>query len=106
MTKSYLPSLVIVLALLLTSAFVDAAPNIVAIVPNRSTAYPNGLHNGLWLSAQRLNVTLEVRSVGNFDPELSAKVLREAINTPVDQQPKVYCVWPIDYSSRLLLKEL
>lgn len=81
-----------------------AVADIVAIAPDRSTAYPNGLHNGLWLSAKRLNLTLEVRDVGNFDPALSAKVLQEAIDSP--EQPKVYCIWPVDFPSRYLLKKL
>lgn len=81
-------------------------PDIVAIAPDRSTAYPNGLHNGLWLSAKRFNVTLEVRTVGNFDPLQSAQVLQNAIDTPTEQQPAIYCIWPIDMPSRQLLQQL
>mmetsp|Transcript_7044 Transcript_7044/g.16456 ORF Transcript_7044/g.16456 Transcript_7044/m.16456 type:complete len:774 (+) Transcript_7044:155-2476(+) len=80
------------------------APDIVAIIPDRSTAYPNGLHNGLLSSATRYNVSLEIRDVGDFDTGKSLLVLQEAIDSEI--QPKIYCIWPVDIPSRQLMKEL
>ena len=98
------PILLLWLLLLLSPCRIVAVTDIVAITPDRSTVYPNGLHNGLWLSAKRLNLTLEVRDVGNFDPLRSAEVLRAAIES--SDQPKVYCIWPVDFPSRQLMQEL
>mmetsp|Transcript_4401 Transcript_4401/g.12166 ORF Transcript_4401/g.12166 Transcript_4401/m.12166 type:complete len:781 (+) Transcript_4401:129-2471(+) len=83
-----------------------AAPDIIAILPDRSTGYPNGLHNGLWLSSTVFNLTLEIRDVGNFNSDISHRVLQEAIDAPAEDQPKVYCVWPVSLKSRDLLQQL
>ncbi|CAB9527881.1 Inherit from proNOG: Periplasmic binding protein LacI transcriptional regulator [Seminavis robusta] len=88
------------------TTIVLARPDIVAVLPDRSTAYPNGVHNGLLLTARRLDISMEIIDVGNFDPRISAMVLSELIQLPTSQQPKVYLIWPIDYPSRLLLQLL
>ncbi|CAJ1961061.1 unnamed protein product [Cylindrotheca closterium] len=82
----------------------SSAPDIVAIIPDRSTAYPNGLHNGLLSSVRRYNVSLEIREIGDFNSEKSLLVLQEAIDSEV--QPRIYCIWPVDIPSRQLMKEL
>lgn len=78
--------------------------DVIAIAPDRSTAYPNGVHNGLLLTAKRLNLTLEIINVGNFDPATSAKVLTNLIHS--EELPKIYCIWPIDTPSRHLMQQL
>lgn len=83
---------------------VNAAADIVAILPDRSTAYPNGLHNGLWLGASRFNLTLEIRGVGNFDAAKQARILDDAMNA--QEQPRLYAIWPVDFDARKLLQQL
>ena len=99
-------AVVVLLLLIANSCCCTSAVDIVAILPDRSTAYPNGVHNGLWLSAKRLNLTLDVRSVGNFDPAQSHQVLSQAIDNNNNEQPTLYCIWPIDDPSRTLMQEL
>jgi len=95
---------------------IESIADIVAIIPDRSTPYPNGLHNGLLASAFRyrleleyrpnatISEILEIRDVGNFDGEKSVEVLQEAIDS--EEQPLVYLIWPVDDSSRDKIKEL
>ena len=58
------------------------------------------------MTARKLNLTLDVIDVGNFDPETSYQVLNDLIEAPKEAQPKVYCIWPIDFPSRELLQRL
>lgn len=82
--------------------------DIVFIVPDRSTPYPNGLHNGILTSAYGLEggTTVEVREYGNYDQAKSFAVLNGAIAAPPDEQPRVYCIWPMDVESKRLAGEL
>lgn len=84
------------------------APDIVFIVPDRSTPYPNGLHNGILTSAysQSDNISVEVVEYGNYDQSKSLAALNAAIDTPTEQQPKVYCIWPMDVESKRLAGKL
>ena len=80
------------------------SPDIVFIVPDRATSYPNGLHNGILTSAyDNLQYTVDVVDYGNYDPSKSATVLNDAIDTPSELQPKVYCIWPMDAESKRLV---
>jgi hypothetical protein len=82
-------------------------PDIVFIVPDRSTPYPNGLHNGILTSAyNRADISVEVVEYGNYVQSLSLEALNAAIDTPTDQQPKVYCIWPMDVESKRLVGKL
>jgi len=82
-------------------------PDIVFIVPDRSTPYPNGLHNGILTSAyNRADISVEVVEYGNYVQSLSLEALNAAIDTPMDQQPKVYCIWPMDVESKRLVGKL
>jgi len=81
-------------------------PDIVFIVPDRSTPYPNGLHNGILTSAYGTNYTVQVVEYGNYDQAKSFKALNDAIDTPLDKQPKVYCIWPMDIESKELVGKL
>lgn len=81
-------------------------PDIVFIVPDRSTSYPNGLHNGILTSAYGTNYTVQVVEYGNYDQAKSFKALNDAIDTPADKQPKVYCIWPMDIESKELVGKL
>ena len=86
-----------------------AAADIVFIVPDRSTPYPNGLHNGILTSAYGLlegGTTVEVREYGNYDQAKSFAVLNAAIAAPPDEQPRVYCIWPMDVESKRLAGKL
>ena len=79
-------------------------PDIVFIVPDRSTPYPNGLHNGILTSAyNRADISVEVVEYGNYVQSLSLEALNAAIDTPTDMQPKVYCIWPMDVESKRLV---
>ena len=82
----------------------STVPDVVAIIPDRSTAYANGIHNGLRVSAHKLNISLEIQTVGNFEPGESYLVLQRAIENPV--QPKIYIIWPIDLDSKIIIKQL
>ena len=85
------------------------AADIVFIVPDRSTAYPNGLHNGILASSYGLadqNLTVEVREYGNYVQEKSFALLNAAIETSTEQQPQVYCIWPMDVESKRLVAKL
>ena len=82
-------------------------PDIVFIVPDRSTPYPNGLHNGILTSAyNRADISVEVVEYGNYVQSRSFEALNAAIDTPTDQQPKVYCIWPMDVESKHLVGKL
>ncbi len=82
-------------------------PDIVFIVPDRSTPYPNGLHNGILTSAySHAEISVEVVEYGNYDQSRSLAALNAAIDTPTDQQPKVYCIWPMDVESKRLAGKL
>ena len=82
-------------------------PDIVFIVPDRSTPYPNGLHNGILTSAyNRADISVEVVEYGNYVQSRSFEALNAAIDTPTDQQPKVYCIWPMDVESKRLVGKL
>ena len=81
-------------------------PDIVFIVPDRSTPYPNGLHNGILTSAYGTNYTVEVVEYGNYDQAKSFKALNDAIDTPSDEQPQIYCIWPMDIESKELVGKL
>ena len=82
-------------------------PDIVFIVPDRSTSYPNGLHNGILTSAyNRADISVEVVEYGNYVQSLSLEALNAAIDTPTEQQPKVYCIWPMDVESKRLVGKL
>ena len=88
----------------------DAAPpsppDIVFIVPDRSTSYPNGLHNGIVTSSYDQPYSVDVREYGNYVQERSLALLREAIDAPAEAQPRVYCIWPMDVESKELVQEL
>lgn len=83
-------------------------PDILFIVPDRSTPYPNGLHNGILTSAYNYvaDYTVEVVDYGNYDQAKSFAVLNAAIDTPTEKQPKVYCIWPMDVESKRLAGKL
>ena len=83
-----------------------AKPDIVFIVPDRSTPYPNGLHNGILTSAYGTNYTVEVVEYGNYDQAKSFAALNDAIDTPSDEQPQIYCIWPMDIESKELVGKL
>ena len=50
--------------------------------------------------------SVEVIDYGNYDQAKSFAVLNAAIDTPTEQQPKVYCIWPMDVESKRLAGEL
>ena len=86
----------------------NSPPDIIFIVPDRSTPYPNGLHNGILTSSYDYEdeYTVEVREYGNYVQSRSFALLNDAIDTPSAQQPKVYCIWPMDVESKTLVGEL
>jgi ribose transport system substrate-binding protein len=98
---SFVSQFLVIFALLTRTASIA---DVVAIMPNRATAYPNGLHNGMLLSAFRQNISLEIRDVGDFDLSTSYQVLESAIASP--EQPKIYCIWPVDLPSKRLVQTL
>jgi DNA-binding LacI/PurR family transcriptional regulator len=70
---------------------------ILAVLPNRTSAYLHQVHNGLELTASRLNLTLQIRNVqgvGSLE-----EVLSELIENPAQQQPEIYLMWPLAVDS-------
>jgi len=49
---------------------------------------------------------VEVVEYGNYDQSRSFAALNAAIDTPTEQQPKVYCIWPMDVESKRLAGKL
>ena len=79
--------------------------DILAILPDRTTAYSNGVHNGLLLASKNYNRTLHVIEVGNFNTDMFHVALNVCIQNTI--QPQIYVIWPIDiHGSKILMKEL
>mmetsp|Transcript_11610 Transcript_11610/g.32144 ORF Transcript_11610/g.32144 Transcript_11610/m.32144 type:complete len:812 (+) Transcript_11610:243-2678(+) len=93
-------------AVLPVATTTTSTADVVAIVVDRTTLYPNGLHNGLLLGAEEFGLTLEIRTVGDFDSPTSLRVLQEAIDTPGPNQPRLYLIWPINLESKYLVQTL
>ena len=81
--------------------------DVIAIIPDRTTPYANGVHNGLILAAKKLNITLEIMNVGNFNLTLAQDVMNYCIyNKTTDEQPSIYLIWPIDIDYKSFMKLL
>ena len=81
-------------------------PDVVAIIPDRTTSYANGVHNGLLLSATKLNLTLEIYDFGNFVHDIAHATIEACIAKPTEEQPKAYIIWPIDISCSPFIERL
>ena len=86
----------------------NANPDIVFIVPDRSTPYPNGLHNGILTAAYDISeqYTVAVRDYANFEQSKSNALLNEYIDLPRNQQPRMYAIWPMDVEAKRLVQKL